>query len=263
MNLLILPLTTPLTPAPVSENVLTRRNVVVGASLLCFCVDPQWGRLYFVLGKERKNLQWSSGSERWSDFGGRTARTDSGPEMTAAREFLEETLAMVRYFETDTIPRCGYSDIAESLQRGEYTFQFTLELGIVDDVRRCYMTFVKQIPWDTHMMYRFNMCRNMIMNVSLHYASPNWTELLTNHPAIILAPNNNALTCKIRKPFLEKKSIALWSVPQLQHAMDFDGIMCSRNGNVERCRPAFTSFIEFLLSELNFYNPESIDETPH
>ena len=46
-------------------------------------------------------------------------------------------------------------------------------------------------------------------------------------------------------------------------AMDFDGIMCSRNGNVERCRPAFTSFIEFLLSELNFYYPESIDETPH
>jgi len=241
------------------ENVETRRNVVVGASLLCFCVDPQWGRLYFILGKERKNLQWSSGSERWSDFGGRTARTDSGPEITAAREFLEETLAMVRYFETDTIPRRGYSDIAESLHRGEYTFKFTLDLGVVNDVCRCYMTFVKQIPWDTHMMYRFNMCRTMIMNVSLHYGSENWAELLINHPGIITG--TNVLTCRIRKPFLEKKSIALWSVPQLQHATDFDGIMCSRNGNVERCRPAFTSFIEFLLSELNFYYPESIDET--
>ena len=237
-------------------------RAVVGASLMCFSVDPQWGNLYFVLGKERKNRQWPAGSERWSDFGGRTMRTDINPETTAAREFLEETLAMVRYFEADAIPRTGYVDIADSLRRGEYTFQFTLELGVVAEVKRCYVTFVKQIPWDTHMMYRFNVCRNMITNIQTHYGTAKWTELLLAHPAIVESPVSTPFNCKIKRSFLEKKKLALWSVPQLQHAVEFNGIMCCRNGNVEQCRPAFTNFIEVLLSELSFYNPGSTNETP-
>lgn len=248
--------TTSIVPATLGSN----PQLVVGASLLCFCMDPQWGHLYFLLGKERKNVRWSTGSERWSDFGGRSARTDSSPETTAAREFLEETLAMIQYFEGDTIPRTSYEDIADSLCRGEYTFRFTIDLGVVNGVRRCYITFVKQIPWDTKMVPRFNKCRMLIMNVAMHYGSVSWLELLSGHPAVSV-PRHPGVAVQIRKPFLEKKSIGLWSIPQFQHALEFDGIMLSRNGHVERCRPAFTSFIEMLLGELNFYAPERMHET--
>ena len=235
---------------------------VVGASLLCYCVDPMWGRLYFLLGKERKNTRWPGGSERWSDFGGRTASRNEDPEETAAREFWEESMAMVRYFDEDTVPRSEYQDIADSLRRGEFTFQFTLGFGY-ENKPRSYVTFVKQVPWDPHGLYRFRQSRDMLMNASLHYGGDRWDAMLSNHPGVreVTTSPSGGKTIQVRKDFLEKKSIGLWSVPQLQHAVEFDGVMSSRNGRVERCRPMFTGFLELLLSELSFYCPETVQET--
>lgn len=274
-----------------------KRGRVVGASLLCFSVDPRWGRLYFLLGKERKNTRWPSGSERWSDFGGRTANRGEEPEETAAREFFEESMAMVRYFDDDPVPRPGYTDIADSLRRGEFMFQFMLGFG--NELKpRSYITFVKQIPWDPQAIQRFSQCREMLMNASSHYGGDRWKNMLSSHPGIreitttthtssLSAGRSRSTTClagtqseqqplqalrplqhqpqegrviQVRKDFLEKKSIALWSVPQLRHAVEFEGVISCRNGRVERCRPMFTEFLELLLSELNFYDPETTQE---
>jgi hypothetical protein len=92
-----------------------------GASILCFSVDPVFQRPYFLLGKEKQVLSWGDGSERWGDFGG-GIKVGESPEDAAAREFVEETLGVVRYFDSDKVvaARSSWSDISASLKRGEY-----------------------------------------------------------------------------------------------------------------------------------------------
>ncbi len=256
---------------------------VVGASLLCFCVDPTWSRPYFLLGKERRNVRWPAGSERWSDFGGRTKSKSDSPEDTAAREFVEESLAMVRYFDRDTLPRTQYVDIADSLRTGDFTFQLTIGFG-TQERPRSYVTFVKQIPWDPQALLRFDECRDMLLNPNLHFRSVRWKALVDHNPGVrqvqqketvteeeeILAVANTKSSdeeenpvktvVQVKKDFLEKKVLGLWSIPQLQNAVECNGIMFRRDGRVERCRPSFTSVMELVLSELAFYEPETMHE---
>lgn len=343
-------------PPLVNENItdIKRRTAlqvpqgrVVGASLLCFCIDPVWSRLYFLLGKERKNIKWSSGSERWSDLGGKTNSKRETPEDTAAREFLEETLAMVRYFDHDTLPRKNYKDIADSLRSGEFIFQITIGFGT--SINPCsYITFVKQIPWDPHAITRFESCRDMLLHPSRYYGGDEWNLLIRDNPCvkeiqtIINNTNNHHNTppthitseindeekygieesidgassiyiedlyddidnddnidtkdtksnkiddnntdttveaeeksefnynsntpiqvfpgtqIRIKKEFMEKKMLGLWSIPHLRHAVEFNGIMSKRGGKYERCRPSFTTTIELVLSEFSFYEPETV-----
>jgi len=135
---------------------------IVGASLLCFVVDPVWSRVYFLLGKERKMHNWRQGSEKWSDFGGKTSASAPSAEETAAKEFWEESLAVVKYFAHDELPRTEYSDIVRSLMQGEYLFQIRIMFGVASDPRH-HVTFVKQIPWDPHVVLRFNKCRRLVL----------------------------------------------------------------------------------------------------
>ena len=60
-------------------------GTIAGSSLLVFSVDPQWGNIYFWLGRERKNTKWPQGSETWSDFGGRPAHEGEDAPTIAAR----------------------------------------------------------------------------------------------------------------------------------------------------------------------------------
>ncbi len=254
-----------------SDHPLTRKKVgelasgkVVGASLLCYCVDPTWSRLYFLLGKERKHMRWRAGSERWSDFGGRASSKASSAEDIAAKEFVEETLAMVKYFEQDTLPRTGYEDIAESLRRGDYTFNLNFSFGDSDNPRN-YVTFVKQIPWDPQAISRFEECREMLLSPAAHFGTARWTALIDNNPGIkqVITPSSSGreVDIRVKRDYLEKKMLGLWSIPQLQHAVECNGVMSKRDGRVERCRGGFTGTVELVLSELSFYQPEIMQET--
>lgn len=225
---------------------------MAGASLLCYCVDPTWSRIYFLLGKERRNPRWKTGSERWSDFGGRVCSKAESAEDTAAKEFVEETLAMVKYFSTDTLPRTHWHDIAESLHKKEYTFQMLFGVTGDDGVRN-YVTFVKQIPWDPDAMQRFDMCREVLVNPVLFAESPLWATLLRNNPGVLC---DTISPPQVKRDYLEKKMLGLWSIPQLQHAIDTNGVLSRKDGKVERCRQTFTGTVELVLSELAFHNPE-------
>lgn len=236
---------------------------LVGASLLCYCVDPTWSRIYFLLGKERKNLRWRAGSEKWCGFGGRTSSKVLTAEDTAAKEFVEETLAMVKYFEHDTVPRTTSADIADSLRRHEYTFQLVFSLGEAENARN-YVTFVRQIPWDPRALDRFTECRDMLLNPASYYGTPQWQQLVEPNPGIkVTAASEQEVSLTINRDYLEKKVLGLWSIPQLQHAVEYNGIMSRREGRVERCRVGFTSTAELVLSELAFYQPETMQETSY
>ncbi len=237
------------------------RGRVVGASLLCYSIDPIWGNMYFLLGKERRNPKWLAGSEKWSDFGGRTNGKQETPEETAAREFVEETMAMVKYFEDDVIPRDKYVDIVESLKRGEFTFQFTLGFG-TEAKPLSYVTFVKQIPWDPTCMQRFSQCKNMLFNASNYYGGQAWRNMLNQHPAVReIITAKGVKTVQVRRDYMEKKAIGFFSIPQLQHAVEHGGVLYSKDGKVEQCRSMFTGVLEMFLSELCFHDPNILNDT--
>jgi len=159
-------------------------------------------------------------------------------EETAAREFFEETLAVVKYFEDDTLPRQGWRDIADNLKGGKYTMKLTQ-----GNAARKFVIFVKQIPWDPAVVSRFSTYRSSL-------TCPQFTiSAGDTHPG--LRPGSRVM----RKEFLEKKTLGLWSVPQLRKAVDRGGTMTYRNGYVEHCRPSFVESLGIVLSELEFHEP--------
>ena len=174
----------------------TIKGRLAGASLLCFAVDPSFSCVYFLLGKERHNVRWPNGSNRWSDFGGRTASSDTCAEETAAREFFEETLAVVKYFDTDTLPRQGWGDIVDDLRSGRYAMRLTQ-----GDSRRKFVTFVKQIPWDPAVVSRFSTYRTALTCPRFGVGGdtpPN----VAYHPGLLRTHMDMPV---MRKEFLEKK----------------------------------------------------------
>jgi hypothetical protein len=225
-------------------------GVTVGASLLCYAVDPMYSRVYFLLGRERTNAQWRAGSERWSDFGGRTLPDTTSAEDTAAREFVEETMGMVKFFPHDTLPRQGWTDIADALRASDYTFKLTFGANGGGPVSN-YVTFVRQLTWDPAAIGRFESCRHRLRLCEQGVSSPKM------HPAVQWAPTRGV---HVLPDFMEKNALGLWSIPQLQNAVEHYGILVRRNGRVERCRRNFMNTLELVLSEFAFLYPEAMGE---
>lgn len=218
-------------------------GVVVGASLLCFAIDPTYHAMYFLLGKERVNSRWMAGSGRWSDFGGGVAGPGETAEDTAAREFVEETLSVVRYFPGDSLPRAGYDDIASDLRQRRYTMRLTQ-----GNQQKKFVVFVKQIPWDPEAVDRFSAYRLALTRPPGVHAGVD----VSGHPAL-------RGRCA-RREHLEKKMLSLWSVPQMRHAVHHKGVMTHRGGYVEHCRDGFRDTMELVLNELGFVLPELMNE---
>jgi len=208
------------------------RGRLVGASILCFMVDPVYRVNYFLLGKERHNSRWISSSGKWCDFGGSVSNPNDSAEETAAREFMEESLSVVKYFDTDTIPRTTYADIIEDLTKGNYHLKLSQS-----DTHRRFVVFVKQIPWDPVVVSRFSDYRSALtrpVEVDQGY------QIFPHH-----ACNSSGY---IPKEYLEKKSLSLWSLVQLRYAVDHDGILRRRANYNEQCRENFVTSLELILS---------------
>ena len=271
------------------------RAKVAGASLFVFSIDPIWGNIYFWLGKERKNLRWPQGSETWSDFGGRPTDDQEDPPHIAAREFLEETCAMLRYFEHDTIPRQGMEDIAESLRQHKYLFCVTMWTENAHGEKRMFVTYVKQVPWSPDAHNSFQEAHQYLHKLRSQAAAHTMRgarEVLSvfPHPSIQRAAEGAAESfldnsIHINTDYLEKKSIRMWSIPQLRTAIELQllreerekerkskalgflgapvaGIVPENDHMVkslvmrsDRFRSCFISMATVILKELPFYEP--------
>lgn len=234
----------------------TGSSTLAGASVLPFCVDPQWGRIYFILGKERKYVGWTRGSDRWGDFGGRADKDESTAEQVAAREFVEESLGAIQYFDDEEGQiMTDYTPVQQSLMREEYVFRIISDTGNENN-KRHFVTFVKQVPWKPSSIERFS-----FMFTTLKAADGTHGKLppvLQNHPAMYI---DNLGKWRVKKEWLEKKRIGLWSIPQLSEAVRNTGVLRSRNGRVERCHDSFPQLIATLLEEFTFYDPTFLENS--
>jgi hypothetical protein len=128
-------------------------------------------------------------------------------------------------------------------------FRIVRETGDFGKKRR-YVTFVKQVPWRPNSLCKFSKVFKALKLVD--GTTGKLPPLLKNHPAIYV--DSNGKWC-VKKEWLEKRRIGLWSIPQLSEALSNEGVLSSRNGNVERCRDSFPPLIEKLLEEFTFYYP--------
>ena len=219
-------------------------SINTGASILAYCIDPQWGDIFFLLGKEKYNRHWQSGSEKWGDFGGSRFQFELDPETTAAREFVEETCATVKYFENDSLPRTSSDDIADSLRRGYYTSKFYVSYHSVK--QEYFVVFVKEIPWDPECVQRFSTVRQLLKSANIFYGTNHWKRApMQHHPAITINPNKIRNPILTNKDYLEKIQLSYWSFQQLQYACEHNGML--RDG--EYCRKSFYDFLHVLISE--------------
>lgn len=138
-----------------------------GAGILGYCCPPGGSDVYFVLGKERDCPSWRYGSNRWSDFAG-GGKDDECPEATAAREFLEETLAVVPWQE-DGGGICDVDGLAAALLRREFAARIVMSIQGGDQPPKHHVTYVKRIPWCPGAPGDFERARRELL--SLHRAS--------------------------------------------------------------------------------------------
>jgi 8-oxo-dGTP pyrophosphatase MutT (NUDIX family) len=167
--------------------------------------------MYFLLAKERFHASWPKGSNLWTDFGGRYQQGDQSAEETAAREFLEETLGQVKYFEEDVLPLVDYQKIAASLKEEE-RYLLLFKHGTRS-------TFVVQLPWDPLVPRRF-------VETLLCPEAAEWEAC-----------------------YLEKSTLGLFSVPQVQQATLNKGYL----SETERCHVNLTKSLSVIVNELQFH----------
>lgn len=158
-----------------------------GASVLPIAIAPG-GDVFVLLGKEKEDQSWRFGSNRWGDFGGRRSPSDADVAETAAREFVEESCAVIadpslwirgngsllcpRPTEADG----GVSNFASDLRAGAFRYCISKCFPSTNDSSDTvnkgsdqangvseqsylsngnYFTFVCRVPWEPDIPERF------------------------------------------------------------------------------------------------------------
>ena len=209
---------------------------IIGASILCFSVDPTYAGIYFLLGKEKKTYKFR-GSEKWSDFGGSCKNGESAEEC-AAREFHEESAAIVAFWSDEPVPRPCYQKIVDELKDDQYYMK--VEFEHTNNVK--YVTFVKQVEWDPSYPMKFAKTINQLIKYTKGDPVPE-TEA---HPAV----TNLGKEVQISRDYMEKQALQYWSIPQLKSAVAANkhilGLKCNRP---EMLRESFVSRLASVLEK--------------
>lgn len=210
---------------------------IIGASILCFSVDPTYAGIYFLLGKEKKTYKFR-GSEKWSDFGGSCKNGESAEEC-AAREFHEESAAIVSFWSNEPVPRPSYQQIVDELKDEQYYMK--VEFEHTNNVK--YVTFVKQVEWDPSYPMKFAETINRLIK----YTKGDPVPQTDSHPAVT---NLGKEEVHINRDYMEKQALQYWSIPQLKSAVTASkhvlGLKCNRP---EMLRESFVSRLASVLEK--------------
>jgi hypothetical protein len=199
------------------------------------------------LGRERRYPQWSE-SETWSDFGGgvRYCPSTNVPETaetTAAREFWEETACTMHFdssqpsHEEDT--PVLYKSFQE-MQSALVEHRYVMRINITQPDGAEYVCWVVETPWEPALPMRFaKLTRALRAKRDFNIDS---TDIPYDHPAL---SNDRVNPC-----FIEKTSIALFSLPILEKALEEKNAICRRHNRVEYLRATFAMRLRLVLSHL-------------
>ena len=85
-----------------------KKQSCIGASVLPYSIVD--GNIFMLLGREKcYKPKGKKSDHQWSDFGG---KSEGETEIDcASREFEEETMSLVRFFENEVLPRENVDDL--------------------------------------------------------------------------------------------------------------------------------------------------------
>lgn len=244
---------------------------IVGAALLPFARCPRTGICFFLLAREREFPAWH-GANLWTHFGG-TRRRSETPEQCAAREFIEESLGMVRFHgAADPLPLTvakHAAGIASSLADGDYAYKY---VHLQDGLPR-YVVFVREIPWDATCVLRFRRARSLMLTLNTTYASLDAAgrEALLAHPGVFLERVRTSVSIDAspslwvgaKNTHLEKRCLGWWSLSQVRtmvHSkVDVLRPADARHGT-HTCAPGLHQVFGRLLHHYQFTRPGPADD---
>ena len=217
---------------------MTTNGVVLGAGVLPITFD-QNGELCFLLGREHYVAGWQ-GSETWSAFEGGTKTTDRDVFHTAAREYIEESLAVL----------CGnmcthetIEGVAQALRGHDYLFRVTTQLTAPKrspNKSRYHVTFVVYFPYHDGLVQEFTDHRTKLLNVN--GGGVGSVQVNAAHAALLRV----AATPEVRKvcpDYLEKVMIKLWRISELQPYLEPD----AHKDQGDNFRPCFVRMARLVL----------------
>lgn len=212
--------------------------------MLPYAIDEKHNNIYILLGQEKPYASWHDGGTI-CDFGGSVAKKDSGPHYTAAREFHEETCAIVRWDEDEQLPASGrstYVPLAKKLATGQYTMRMLHAL----DNNRVYVCYLKQIRFDPSIPHRVQTMMSTLrhvrslINAQGHYVVEPYEQQIASHPAVALNERGNIVS--VNRDYLEKQSLSWVSLVQLEE-------WCAAGENPKLLRESFRKRVEVLLDQ--------------
>jgi hypothetical protein len=123
-----------------------------------------------ISGRVHHTLDASSAPGPWVDSRGLDVCK------TAAREFFEETLGVLKMYDMTKFVSFGHiwREYAKELSLGRYLFAMIEAVPSWSklDVCRLYVTFIVQVPWDPKSAAKFRRIRQKIVSKSLHCNHP-------------------------------------------------------------------------------------------
>ena len=133
-------------------------EVCTGAGIVAFSFDDS-GEPVVLMGREKVTPGWKQGSNKWGAFSGRSDQ-DEIIEETAAREFIEESIAVVPIDETSPVP-VSRVQVEQCLRDGDYVRKIEHISQTKDGTLRKHVLYLKWIPYGDHAL-TFNHFRNSL-----------------------------------------------------------------------------------------------------
>ena len=194
------------------------RPVVKGASILLVSLTDDGLNLPCVLLARERKAKWLQNQNHvYTDFGGAANSASESAELIASREFVEESLGVVRYFNDPHLDdtRELESRVQQSLESGEYLAKIVTPLGKGQQ----YVTFVKQVPWQPRVTMLFKQTRALLRRSRYDYKNMDETDqaLVKSHPAATLSGTNSV---NLDDGCLEKVSVDYFSLAAIQFYLD-------------------------------------------
>ena len=175
---------------------------VYTAGVIPVAVEPQTKNVYLLLGREVNYDNTVVDNGNWCDFGGHSLE-DENILTTAAREFTEESLGVVRL--DNASPVCRARDYATRCEKiltdKQYLFYVHCQYPGLDCLKMQYY-YVLQVPWQADLPNQFQHTRKKLLTTpkNVYRSNP--------HPALDQQQT-------VQPQYLEKQTVQWWSLDRL------------------------------------------------
>jgi hypothetical protein len=220
---------------------LQKTPIVLSAGVLPYAYAPYSNNVYFLLGQEAFDPRWRT-SERWCDFGG-CFKKDETESHCAAREFVEESMAVVQTSENENKETRRLMDIGaveNMISAKQYTYRIALsvehnKIGMPNEQKAQRVCYLKRVPWQPDAPEHFKTIyghlkklKELDTDLTHDQMVEYWEKLpewIKYHPAISVSyrtgtgVNLQVDVLSINPEWMEKQQIGWWSLPRLRQVL--------------------------------------------